>query len=365
MDNERDGVARILNHNDGTLTPQEKKILQDALYGLAPSSDRYKRIMALMGKPRESSYTSPMRDGSGDIIKADRPGPSFQGPPTADFLNPDHAVSGTPDIGRSSAHGWDAAGTPYSTDPVNDTGASQSPQDGAWTNFRGGGGLSANDVMDQSRLPNTLGEAYQPGDIIDNRPEGYATSDIAPGMLGGLRDDPRVLANLLAKSRGAGSGTAAQMLPYLQAAGDLSAQGVWGGPTNDDTIAGGPTSDAAALLQIEDVNNLMNQPGTQFINPGELYGRSFDRLENTNFDKYSDKDGQPISRDEIIDTTNNALFASAPFMTSETAAQLSGRLNQAAIDYKTKIATGEIGTISYPAYLKAMGADTWVNRDRQ
>jgi hypothetical protein len=347
---------------DLILSPEEKEELQNALYGLAPSSARYRQIMEALGKPRESSYVSPNTNPDGTQKKVSGGMPTFQGPPTLDFLNMDHA--GMIDMPEgSAARGFDASGSVLGDTKLQDM-YGKEHGDVSWSELMGGGGLTANSALgyDTPVTSDLAEERFDPGTILENQPEGYSWSGMAPAMISETRNDPRVFANLLAKDMGGGQGTAAQLMPYLQGADSLAAQGVFGGPTANNTIFGGPTSDVAAMAQIEDVADLMAQPGTQFIDTNELYGRSFDRLGNTDFSQYSGDNGQPLSNDDIIEVTNAALMASAPFMTQETAGYLSARLNQAGVEYKTLLATGEVGNISYPAYLKSIGADQWLGQ---
>jgi hypothetical protein len=69
--------------------------------------------------------------------------------------------------------------------------------------------------------------------------------------------------------------------------------------------------------------------------------------------------GLPFEVEDTIAMTNQALFSVNPFMTEETAAMLSSRLEQAAIEYIGKLARGET-SLTYPKYLADIGASTWI-----
>lgn len=171
------------------------------------------------------------------------------------------------------------------------------------------------------------------------------------------------MAALYAEAAGGGDGTAAFLMPLIQSADAMSQSGILGGATRDSTIFGGPTSDIGQLGQIEDVMDVMNQPGLQTIDTKETYRRSMERLGNTDFSQYAGDNGQPYTVDDIIGISNSALMASAPFMSRTTQAAISARLQQAGVQYKLSLATGDIDpSMSYPEYLRQIGADTWMGQ---
>jgi hypothetical protein len=357
------------------LNAEDKKILQRSLYGLAPSSTKYKQIYSLLrgDGPAESSYK--LGDGP--------PGPTFQGPPTLDFLNLDHkgmnTLMSTPAHGRDA---WSAApspsgrvanGTPSSQmmQPPSRGGQAQTPPgvetplDEVFNNsdrqYSGGFHGPGTSAMDTGS--DIADEVITPESILASMPEGYITSDMSPAQIAFARQDPRVLAEMYAEAIGGGANTANFIAPWVQSADAMSQSGILGGPTRDSTIFGGPTSDVQQMAQIEDVIEFMNQPGMQYIDPSVTYARSMERLGNTDFSDYTDAQGQSYDIDTIIEISNSALMSSAPFMSETAAAALSAQLKRAGVMYKTAIATGEISMeISYPAYLKMIEADKWMGQ---
>lgn len=346
------------------LTERDKKILQQALYGLPPSGQRYKEIYnALVGDgPAESSYRGPDA------------GPTFHGPPTLDFLNLDYRQMR--DLPESSlARGADAGG-PYDENVYNQMLAEniqrRNNRNGidheAWAESAaesvarsmgqpslGSVGTSAG--MQTNGADSIPGEKFPVGAMMPT-PQGYSFDDVALIERQGLRDDPRVMANMLAEGKGTGTGYESTILPFIQSADSLSAQGVLGRGTGSD-LFGGPISASGNLANVEDVINMISQPQYFEMDPASLYRASFERSQSTDFEGITGQNGQPLSRDDIIDVTNSALMASAPFMTPEYAAALSGRLQRAAVQYKSLVARGEFNG-SYPAYLESIGAGEWV-----
>lgn len=372
-----DALLQRSRLGDVGLTPDEKKELQRALYGAAPSSKRYKDIYNLLrgDGPAESSYVSPSRNPDGSM-KRMSDGPTFQGPPTLDFLNLDH--QGMVDIGPSAARGADAGGDfdpdtyalmkarnealrKKQTQSPTDTPLEEAFNDNmAFSGGFHGPGRSAMDIGSD-----ILDEVVQPGQVLDPGTQygGYEFADMTPMQQIQLHQDPRVMAALYAEAAGGGDGTAAFLMPFIEGADAMSQSGILGGQGRDNSIFGGPTSDIGQLAQIEDVMDVMARPGVQFFDNQELYRRSMERLGNTDFSQYSGQNGQPMGVDDIIQVSNAALMASAPFMSKTTQAAVSARLEQAGVQYKLALATGEIPMDeSYPAYLRRIGADTWMGQ---
>lgn len=375
-----DALLQRSRLGDVGLTPDERKELQRALYGLAPSSSRYRQIMSVLtgDGPAVSDYRSPNQREDGTWKKINE-GPTFQGPPTLDFLNLDH--QGMVDIpSTSNARGADAGGD-YDPDVYNvmkaRNEALRNKQNQSATDTPLEDGFANNDNMSVSggfhgpgKSAMDLGsdianEMLPPGQLLDTNEEyaGYEFADMTPAQQIQLHQDPRVMAALYAEAAGGGDGTAAFLMPYIQSADAMSQSGILGGPTRDNSIFGGPSSDIGQLAQIEDTMDIMNRPGLQFFDNQELYRRSMERLGNTDFSQYSGDNGQPYAVDDIIGISNAALMASAPFMSRTTQAAVSARLQQAGVSYKLSLATGEIPPDeSYPEYLKRIGADTWMGQ---
>lgn len=372
-----DTMVRVLSTDD--IRPGDADIIQKGMLGYPPSSKTYQQLAEALKKAKS-------RNVEGSSVPEGQP----LGLPTADFMlgtgvNMDWASglgsavggwtgeesggTGLPSVKSQApnSRGFHISSQPKETkvtptgtpvtnpdegDPMVDVFNNNAPA--GLPQFPGGMGAAANDVSAMSINP--------PGNYdwkadLDEMSEGYSFSGMAPGNLGMLLSDPAVHAKLVAEQRGGGDATAAMDQQWMEAANQLAAMGVIGGSV-DNTVFGGNWDQPSRLAAMEDVSNLMAQPGMQFVNPRDIYGESFRRAEATDYSTLKGQNGEPIGIDEVIQITNGALQAQAPFMTPEAAAYLSSRLSGAAVEYKAQLAKGET-SLSYPAFLKAMGADTW------
>lgn len=217
-------------------------------------------------------------------------------------------------------------------------------------------GVGAND-------PAALGIVNEQDDdtLMASMPEGYSFSNAPAYMAGILRENPEVLMNLMQKQNGGGAASEAWLMPFLQSADVMAGMGLLGGGQRDD-LFGGPVTNTGALTRMEDYMDQISQPGMQFIDPTWAYEEAFRRASNTDFSQLSGQNGQPVGPEDIISMTNSALMASAPWMTQEAQASLSGMLQRAGVQYISAIASGEIdASVSYPAYLSSIGADRWLS----
>lgn len=194
-------------------------------------------------------------------------------------------------------------------------------------------------------------------DFLTNGPAGYSFSGLPPANIPFIKEHPDIMANIMSDYYGGGPATAEFMKPYLQSADSLVGMGVLGG--GGDDLTHGEPSPVLAMQQIEDVARVMQQPGTQFVDPGALYQDIFTRAGNTNMDGMPGRNGGDMGIEEQIDVTNTALLQASPFMTNDAAGVLGGKLEQAKRQYLTLLATGKT-TMTYPAFLKDIGAGEWI-----
>lgn len=151
------------------------------------------------------------------------------------------------------------------------------------------------------------------------------------------------------------------MDPMAQAASVFSGMGMLGRGTGGDDLMSGPSSPTYSAANIEDFLEMMNEPGTQFLDPDFLVEEAFSRAENTDLGAQTDpRTGRPLDIQGQIDFTTAAIMSSAPFMTPESQAMLSSRLQQAGLDYMTMVATGDTGGMTFPAYLETLGVRNWL-----
>ena len=349
----------------GDITPDERAELEDALMGLAPSDPRFKAISSAVrgsGLPQQQGpdlfdsiggaldsipIPDPLggRDPVGDALRG-IPDPLGGWDPIGSFLEP--AVSGL--LGQSG--GGPGRPTPAAAADA----AGGLPNEVERESF----GLTPGDSGSTSATSGIPGVDYGMEDIMADVPQGYSFSDVAPGMFGMVRQNPQVMLDLMYGESPAMQGA---MAPYLEAANTLSGMGVLGqgGSAGGDTgdLMGGPEADAYRMAAMEDFLRQMEQPGMQFVDPGQAYGQVFNRTMGTEFEDLRNDQGMPFGPEETIAMTNQALFAVNPFMTEETAAMLSSRLEEAAVDYLGKLARGET-QLTYPKYLESIGAGRWI-----
>jgi hypothetical protein len=185
----------------------------------------------------------------------------------------------------------------------------------------------------------------------------YSFSGTSPAMRDLIRQRPDVYANILYEDQPI---TQEVMSPYLESASALAETGMLGGgiPGNR-TLSGGPNSPTMELAAIEDFMKQFDQPGMQFVDPAQVYGELFTRLEGTPTETMRNREGQQANIHEQIALSNQALFNAAPYLADSTREYLAARLEQAGVEYLTKLAKGETDQ-SYPAYLRSIGAHTWL-----
>ncbi len=136
----------------------------------------------------------------------------------------------------------------------------------------------------------------------------------------------------------------------------MAAMGMLGGGTGNPGLGGGPDSPQGKLMATEDFMEQFDQPGVQFIDPGDVFDQAFTRADNTDWGNQIGEDGQLMTPFEIIDTTNSALLTAMAFSNPETEQWLESALNNAAQEYMLLIAD-EGMAMSYPAFLREMGID--------
>lgn len=214
--------------------------------------------------------------------------------------------------------------------------------------FSGGGGPIANSLLAPGA--NSSPEA----NFEDLIPQGYSFSDNTWEGIGMLASDPRLMAK---EMYGDNQVQATSRQKYIEAAMTLAQMGLIGGNGAAD-FTGGSASDATQLAAVEDLLATYDQPG-MYVNPGKVYNDLYNRAQVQDFSGLTDGSGDPISIEDQVAMTNQALMAAAPFGNETSAAWLSSRLENAALQYRSMLANGEV-TMSYPKYLDSIGARDWV-----
>jgi hypothetical protein len=356
-------MERLNSQRGRKLSPEQRKQLEEALKGLPPSGPEFKAIMA----------TLKADGGMGPYEEMQDDGPFDFGWPTLDFMMKDPEYEEfqadrrgpiSPENVNPGSTGYDSSGKrpePGDTRPADtslpapaeaaDEGKTEWGTDLGPYNMLEGiqPGLSYNpdaNPMDENSLLESMG-------LATGNEDEYTFDDVTLGMRGVVAENPELYANIL---YGDSPMKQEMMSPFLASAGALASTGAIG-PSYGNDLRSGAKSPTMRMQAMEDVANTMNQPGMQFVDPGAIYGDMFSRASNT----YAGENaaGAGDTTIEQIDLTNQALMQAAPYMAGDAQDYLAARLEQARLEYLSKIATGEMD-MTYPAYLQSIGADKWI-----
>lgn len=228
----------------------------------------------------------------------------------------------------------------------------------------GGAALAANPGLS----PNYGTAGFENPDILSfyqDLTSGTPLAGMSPAAIDMMSRNPEVFARMLSDQAGGGVNTESFLGPRAEAAMQLAGMGMLGHATEGiggmpgtegRNLTSAPSSDVEKMLAAQAFMDQFNAPGAQFVDVNKLFQEEFNRAANTNFEGLTDPQGRPLGIEGSIEMTNNALMASAPFMSQETQAWISSTLNYAAVQYMTELATGKTD-MSYPAYLKSLGVD--------
>lgn len=188
-----------------------------------------------------------------------------------------------------------------------------------------------------------------------------ATSAFAPIMEGRLptyATAPGLAANRIAGGSMAG---AAQIQPYVEAGLNLAQMGSLGQSLHGREgrgLGGGPQNAADQLALTENLVNSMG-PGTQ-VDPRAIYRDAMHRAGRTPVESMNTGQGTAGDEDNQIRVTGGALMNAGAFMTPDAKDALANQINVAAMQWLDRRNQGD--TISFPEYLRSVGAQRWVGK---
>lgn len=379
----------------GDITEDERIELQDALYGLAPSSPEYKTISNVLGVSNGPTSVEdlPIIQGPesfGYLVGADATPVAEPekyndaqsggfGGPTLDFLSPfgqaqDNIQQGFDDVatGLRAAEKSDDSNTYIHPEisgglPIFKGGERLTPAEASYTQGSApiGSGTHVDEFGNYYDFPQGGGTVanslYRPNPIEDDLPDigvnqfpgGYSFSGGNESSVDILSGHPELWARQQAERAGTPN-MAAFLEPRSNASLNMATMGLIGEDIND-TLGGGSTTPTGRLAASEDFMKQFDAPGVQFVDPADIWNQAFERANNTDFSSMtSPQTGQVMTPEEIISTTNDALMTSMGFSTPETEAWATSLLNNAAQEYMLALANGETD-LSYPAFLESMG----------
>jgi hypothetical protein len=155
-------------------------------------------------------------------------------------------------------------------------------------------------------------------------------------------------------------GMAAAQAPTVQAMLNLAKLGLLteGGP-EANMMTGQGLSNVTTLEQVEALRNAIPDKGAQ-VDPYAIWRTALDRALATDPETmFTGEGGVAGDPQNQIAVTNGYLVAAKPFLTEESQGALESRLNQMAMEYMDRWSRGEVD-VSYPEYLRQMGAEQWL-----
>lgn len=182
-----------------------------------------------------------------------------------------------------------------------------------------------------------------------------AFAGLAPGMASLYTQDPTLAA---LQMYGPDTAVAGQMTPQVSGALELAQMGALGG--HGKGLGSGPSSAAGQLRLAEEMMQGLG-PG-DYIDPRLAYKKAFRMTQRTPGEEmYAGHSGTQGDIQNQIEVTNSALAnAAGPWMTEGGIQGLANQLNRAAQDWLQKKSVGQMD-LTYPQYLKSIGAQRWVS----
>lgn len=186
-----------------------------------------------------------------------------------------------------------------------------------------------------------------------------AFASVADSQLARVAANPEFMADVLYPGA---PNLQANQTEWLANVKMLSELGLLSNIPNADIFTGKPEGNVMMLEQVEALKNSMAGKGSE-VDPRAIYQKAFARILNSDASKFLAEDyGQGVAGDaeNQIAVTNGMLGAVAPFVYSGSREAYIQRLNMAGMQYLSEVAMS--GTsLSYPEWLKAHGADTWMS----
>lgn len=348
------------------ITQQEKDFLKQSLLTAAPASREWKAYSAAltMANTREGGV-------------AEAPQPAYVGGEPANY---GHNISFSP-----QANGVPTAGTPdqrFGSSAPADAG-SGSP---GFVYTPGGGDIRSQLAAAQAGTPmggsgspangGTLGTDWGPGGSAGiANPTLLSDTDVAGGdwdtgqvpidpIHGNMNayglehfvDDPQYAAEMFSRNLSGGKGN--YMAPYYEApmttALALAKAGVLGTGHGTTLEGGAEGSNQIAREADQFMQQMYGGDTAMFPDINAITNEIYQRALNTKFTTKTDSSGRDVTVDDMIDTTNNALYQISSFMPKDSQDWLASTLNGAAQQYKLDFGQGKT-TSSYPEYLREMG----------
>lgn len=320
------------------ITPGERKVLQDAMLRLPPTSQEWKQYSAALAQ-------AGARDGG--MLGTPQYSQVHGEPLNAIQVqaNRDRDATAVPNI-------TPPAGTPLPAVGVGADGGNRGPAPlPHWG--PGGSGAVAN---------STVLEGLSNGTNSWDTDPVSGLNPIAGGLnaygLEHFIGDPQYAAEQFANQVDPQNGSfmASYYENPMKAALALSQAGVLG-TGNGTTLDNVRGSNAVAQDAMDFMQQMYGQgPGgaVQFPDINAIQNEIYNRALNTKWSQKTDENGRDITIDDEIDTTNNALYQVAAFMPKTSADWLASNLNAAAKQYKLAYGKGQV-TVSYPQYLRDSG----------
>lgn len=345
-----DAVSQIVRkiQGGGPVSPGDRQVLQEALLREPPTSARWKTINAALSLAGQGGTPTPANVGGqpadyGHGISFD-PGQVRAGSPASRFGA--GGVSGgdvgaTPTPGGVEGGGL-PAGRPVDLPSWGPGGAATTANSGLLYGLN-----AANGPWDTGQVP------IEPDQV------GILRGRNAYGIESMLADPTLATQAFLEESGSPNAYMTASEAPVMEQAMNLARMGVLGTGHGTD-LRGNSPGDAEVLRQANEfMEQMYGQDTARFVDTGQMMDEIYQRALNTDWENQT-SNGEPLTPDDIINTTNASLMAVSPFMSQGGQAWLDSFLQNASRKYKIDYGKGEV-TVSYPEYLRTMGIDKMIS----
>jgi hypothetical protein len=339
------------------LSPDERRLIQEGMKSVAPSSPEFRQLSEALSAAGTPSPQAPRYDG-----------PMEFGPPTMDWAADLGVVKdavtnefqdpfgGNPDLRTYSDPSWEPNdGTGNQTPDRHANDPSPIPPGASTKNINY---ESMNGGIPGPKLAAGYGSEREMGDddIADVNaitfPGGYSFSGSNETAVDMFKYNPELFNKNLTENVLDQPGMEDYWGNKTAAAMNMANYGLLGNGSGRSDLGGGPTTTTGQLAATEDFMKQFAQPGVQTVDPGEIYQQIFQRALATDWDAQSSRQGDgPMGKEEQIAVTNEALLTSMGFSNPETEAWMSSLLENAAMEYMMYLAQGGDTSVSYPKFL--------------